>query len=346
MTIDTPHKPRVLSGIKPTNKLTLGNYLGAMKNWIAYQETHDTLYCIVDMHALTVPQDPTSFRQASFDNVAAYIAAGVDPKRNTIFIQSHVPEHAEMGWLLTCSTPLGWLKRMTQFKDKAGKKQDSVMTGLFTYPILMAGDILLYDATHVPVGDDQKQHVELTRDLATSINSRFDPEGKNPIFTIPEPVIPKRAARVKSLRDGSKKMSKSDASEMATIFLSDSNDDIAVKIRKAKTDPEPLPSEAAGLEDRLEAANLVEIYGVLQDQTTEHVLADWGGQPFSAFKPALADAIITEIGPIRDEINRLLTDDRAMIEQTLRDGRDAASQYARKTLCRFQDALGLYGLDK
>lgn len=329
------NRPRIISGIKPSNSLTIGNYLGAIKHWIPRQDSAECLYCVVDMHAITVPQDPAHLRRQSYELVAAYLACGLDPQKNTIFIQSHVRQHAEIAWILGCFTPLGWLNRMTQFKDKAGKKKDQASAGLYTYPVLMAGDILLYNADEVPVGDDQKQHVELTRDIAQSINHRFDA----PLLKVPQPVIPKTGARIMSLRDGSKKMSKSDSSDYASIFLLDDADTIAQKIRKAKTDPQPLPETEAGLEDRPEAKNLVTILAALEDKSIDEILSVHGGKNFSEFKPILSEAVITTMSPIRQEMIRLL-DDVSELDTLLAKGAAQASAIAEDTLARLKNAIG------
>ena len=328
-------KPRILSGIKPSNSLTLGNYLGALKHWIPQQDIAECLYCVVDLHAITVPQDPVHLRTQSYELVAAYMACGLDPQKSTLFIQSHVHAHAEMAWILGCLTPLGWLNRMTQFKDKAGKKKDQASAGLYTYPVLMAGDILLYDADEVPVGDDQKQHVELTRDIAQSINHRFGKE----LLKLPEPVIPKTGARIMSLRDGTKKMSKSDDSDYASIFLLDDSDAVSQKIRKAKTDPEPLPSEAAGLEDRPEAKNLVTIMAALAGTSLDDVLSEYGGKNFSEFKPVLAEAVVETLAPIRSEMVRLLAD-TGELDKILAKGAHDATAIANRTIQRLKEAVG------
>src|SRR3954449_9734580 len=275
---------RIFSGIQPTGNLHLGNYLGAIRNWVALQHDYGCIFCIVDLHALTLPQEPDELRQATREVTAAYIAAGVDPERCIIFNQSMVAGHAELAWLLGCLTPLGWLNRMTQFKEKAGKQRDNAGLGLYAYPVLMAADILAYKATHVPVGEDQKQHLELARDIAGAFNRQYGRE----FFPLPEPQIFGAATRVMSLRDGTKKMSKSDASDYSRINMTDDADAIAQKIRKAKTDPEPLPATIAALEARPEADNLVGIYAALSDLSREQALARFGGQNFSTFKEALS----------------------------------------------------------
>jgi tryptophanyl-tRNA synthetase len=324
--------PRVLSGMQPTGNLHLGNYLGAMLNWIKMQDTHETLYCVVDMHAITVWQNPADLRKAIRDVTAAYIACGLDPKRSIIFNQSRVPEHAELAWVFNCVARLGWLNRMTQFKEKAGKDKEKASVGLYVYPALMAADILIYKATAVPVGEDQKQHLELTRDIAQKFNIDFADEIKaqgfgEQFFPLTDPVITGPATRVMSLRDGTKKMSKSDPSDLSRINLTDSADDIAKKIRKAKTDADGLPSEAKGLEGRPEADNLVGIYAALAGASVDSVLAEFGGGQFSSFKNALADLGVTKLSPITGEMNRLLADP-AYIESVLVDGAARAGAIA------------------
>jgi len=326
---------RILSGVQPTNNLTIGNYLGAIKNWVDLQSRYETLFCIVDLHAVTVPQDPKALHQATLEVAAAYLAAGIDPKESTVFVQSHVHAHAELGWLLSCMTPLGWLNRMTQFKDKAGKKRDNAALGLLAYPTLMAADILLYQTTHVPVGDDQKQHIELTRDIALSFNHRFQKD----IFTVPEPLIKGEAKRIMSLRDGSKKMSKSDPSDFSRIHLTDTADEISQKIRKAKTDPEPLPETSDGFEGRPEAKSLVTVYAAFTDQTLEEALPSVAGKSFSEFKPLLADLLIDKLLPISKKTARYL-DEKAELEKILKRGAEHASTLANQTLKQVKDVMG------
>jgi len=304
----TTHKQLVLSGMQPTNTLHLGNYLGALKNWVRMQNEMPCFFCVVDMHALT--QDsayarPDDVRRATHEVAAAYIAAGVDPKRSPVFAQSAVQEHAELSWIFNCVARLGWLDRMTQFKEKTGKHKERASVGLYTYPVLMAADILVYKATHVPVGDDQKQHLELSRDIAQKFNNDF---GVPDFFPLPEPVILGPGMRVMSLRDGTKKMSKTDESDNSRINLTDSADAIAQKIRKAKTDPHPLPEDKKGLEGRPEAENLMNIYAALSDSTQENVLSEFGGKQFSEFKNALADLTVAKVAPVADEMRRLLGD--------------------------------------
>lgn len=326
---------RILSGVQPTNNLTIGNYLGAIKNWVALQKQSETLFCIVDLHAITVPQDPKALHKATLEVAAAYLAAGIDPTESAVFVQSHVHAHAELGWLLSCMTPLGWLNRMTQFKDKAGKKRDNAALGLLAYPTLMAADILLYQATHVPVGDDQKQHIELTRDIALSFNHRFGKE----VFTVPEPLIKGEAKRIMSLRDGLKKMSKSDPSDFSRIHLTDTADEISQKIRKAKTDPEPLPETLEGFEDRPEAKNLATIYAAFMDQTLGEALPSIAGKPFSEFKPPLADLLIEKLSPISTKMTQYL-DEKSELETILKKGADHASTLANQTLKQVKDVMG------
>ena len=319
--------PRVLSGMQPTGNLHLGNYLGAMINWVKMQDTHETLFCVVDMHAITqatsVWGGPATLRKSTLEVAAAYIAAGIDPKNSILFNQSRVAEHAELAWIFNCIARLGWLNRMTQFKEKAGKDRENASVGLYAYPVLMAADILIYRATHVPVGEDQKQHLELCRDIAIKFNNDFGVD----FFPITEPVIMGSATRVMSLRDGTKKMSKSDPSDLSRINLTDSADDIAKKIRKAKTDADGLPSEKAGLSGRPEAENLVGIYAALADCTTEVVLTEFGGGQFSAFKNALAELAVAKIAPITTKMNQLL-DDTGYVEEVLTEGATRASALA------------------
>jgi tryptophanyl-tRNA synthetase len=313
------HAPLVLSGMQPTNTLHLGNYLGALKNWVRLQEEMPCLFCVVDMHAIT--QDagygkPSELAQATREVTAAYIAAGVDPRRTPIFNQGQVPEHGELAWILNCVARLGWLDRMTQFKEKSGKHKERASVGLYTYPVLMAADILVYKATHVPVGEDQKQHLELARDIAATFNNDF---GAPDFFPQPEPVITGAATRVMSLRDGTKKMSKSDESDASRINLTDDADAIANKIKRAKSDSHPLPSSKDELKDRPEAENLLNIYAALADQDRDAVIAQFAGQQFSGFKTALADLTVAKLEPIAREMRRLLADP-AEIDRVLKDG--------------------------
>lgn len=325
---------RILSGIKPTNGLTLGNYIGALKPWVDTQHEAENFYMIADSHAITVPNEPDELRAATWELAAAYIAAGLDVEKNAFFLQSHVPAHLELGWILTCQSPIGWLNRMTQFKDKAGKNRESIGAGLFAYPSLMAADILLYSATHIPVGEDQKQHVELTRDLAISFNQRF-----GDVFVVPEPVIPKVGARVKSLRDGTKKMSKSDLSDMSRINLNDSADVIIDKIKRAKTDMGVMPVIGEDLSERPEVANLLEIYAILSDKPVEAVTTEFAEQQFAPFKAALGDLLVDKITPIGQEMARLL-DDKGELLRILTRGRDKAAFIADPMLERVKDVMG------
>lgn len=329
---------RILSGIKPTGGLTLGNYIGALKPWVDTQHDAENFYMIADLHAITVPQDPQSLQAATFELAAAYIAAGLDVDKNVFFVQSSVPAHAELAWVLTCQARMGWLNRMTQFKDTAGKDRESVSAGLFAYPALQAADVLLYHATHVPVGEDQKQHIELARDIAISFNQQF-----GTVFTVPEPVIQKTGARVKSLRDGTKKMSKSDASDMSRINLDDSADVIVDKIKRAKTDMGVIPDTIDGLGDRPEVYNLVEIYAVLGNRSMQDVLTEHAGSGFAPFKAALADVVAQKIVPIGDRMQQLL-DDKVYLSGLLAGGRDRASALAENTLRFVFDAVGFVRL--
>lgn len=327
---------RVVSGIQPTGNLHLGNYLGAIKQWVAMQHQAESLFFLADLHALTVAIDPKELAANTIEMAATLVACGVDPDRAILFNQARVPAHAELCWLLQGTARMGWLNRMTQWKDKAGKNREGASVGLFTYPVLQAADVLLYQATHVPVGDDQRQHLELARDIATKFNLDFDVT----LFTLPEPYISPAAPRIMSLRDGSAKMSKSDPSEASRIALIDSDDVIAQKLRKAKTDAEPLPSEAAGLAERPEARNLVTIFAALAGTSVDSVLADHAGQGFGAFKPALADLAIAQLAPIRDRLTRLL-DDRTAVAAILERGAERARALAAPTLLQAQRATGL-----
>jgi tryptophanyl-tRNA synthetase len=328
--------PRVVSGIQPTGNLHLGNYLGAIKNWVAMQtDPGEKLYFLADLHALSLPHVPAELSAGTREMAAALVACGIDTEEAILFNQARIPAHAELQWLLTGTARMGWLNRMTQFKDKSGKNREGASIALFTYPVLQAADVLLYQATHVPVGDDQKQHLELARDIAQSFNERF-----GETFTLPEPIIPKAAARIMSLRDGSAKMSKSDPSDMSRINLSDDTDTIAQKIRKAKTDAEPLPGEMAGLEGRAEAQNLVTIFAALADISGDAVLAQFAGQGFGAFKPALAELLVETLRPIRERFVAL-KDDAASIDTVLQKGAAKASELGKPTLDAAYAALGL-----
>ena len=321
------HKPLVLSGMQPTNTLHLGNYLGALKNWVRMQEEMPCLFCVVDMHALTQESGyakAADLTRATREVAAAYIAAGVDPSRTPIFNQSRVPEHGELAWIFNCVARLGWLDRMTQFKEKSGKHKERASVGLYTYPVLMAADILVYKATHVPVGEDQKQHLELARDIAAKFNNDF---GAPDFFPQPEPVITGTATRVMSLRDGAKKMSKTDESDASRINLTDDADAIANKIKRAKTDPLPLPASKEELKDRPEAENLLNIYAALAEQDRDAVIAQFSGQQFSGFKTALADLTVAKLSPITAEMRRLLADP-AEIDRILKNGAGKARAIA------------------
>lgn len=327
---------RIFSGMQPTRQLHLGNYLGALRNWVALQESFECVYCVVDLHSLTIDQDPEVLRSNIREVTAAYIAAGVDPERNILFNQSFVSGHAELSWLLSCHTPLGWLNRMTQFKDKAGKHRENANLGLYSYPVLMAADILLYKATHVPVGEDQKQHVEIARDIAGAFNRRYGVD----FFPLPEPQILGEATRVMSLRDGTKKMSKSDESEYSRINLTDDADTIAQKIRKAKTDPEPLPDTLEVLAKRPEADNLVTIMAALLGETRYAALRRHAGQQFSTFKAALVDAAVATLAPISTRMKELLSD-TTEIDAILRRGGERAAAIAETNIDRLKDIIGL-----
>ena len=336
---NTAFTPRVFSGIQPSGGLTLGNYLGAMKRFVDMQGSGiETIYCVVDMHAITVWQDPEALRRQTRELTAGYLAAGLDPTKSILFNQSQVPEHTQMAWVFNCVARMGWMKRMTQFKDKAGKNAENASLGLFGYPALMAADILVYHATHVPVGEDQKQHLELTQEIARKFNHDYGTE----FFPVTKPVIEGAATRVMSLRDGSKKMSKSDPSDMSRINLTDDADTIARKIRKAKTDPEPLPSEAAGLAERPEARNLVNIYAALSGQSTEAVMREVGGRAFSEFKPMLAELAVEKLAPISSEMARLMQEP-AEIDRILKDGSERARDIAAPILRRTYEIVGMVG---
>ncbi len=338
-------KERVFSGVQPTGNLHLGNYLGAIVKFVALQETYDCIYCVVDLHAITVWQDPAELPRAIREVTAAFIACGIDPKKNIVFNQSQVAEHAELAWIFNCIARLGWLNRMTQFKEKAGKDRENASVGLYSYPTLMAADILVYRATHVPVGEDQKQHLELSRDIAQKFNNDYAASIHahgygEAFFPLPEPLIQGPATRVMSLRDGTKKMSKSDASDYSRINLTDGADAIAQKVRKAKTDPEPLPSEEKGLETRPEAENLVGIYAALQGVAKADVLREFGGAQFSTFKSALVDLSVAKLGPIGGEMKRLVQDP-AYIDSVLANGAERAQVIAAETMKAVKDIVGL-----
>lgn len=329
---------RTLSGIQPTGNLHLGNYLGAIRNWVRMQDEMpgEKLYFLADLHAITVHNDPAELTANTREMAAALMAAGIDPAKAILFNQARVPAHAELGWLLFCTARIGWLNRMTQFKEKSGKNREGASVGLYAYPVLQAADVLLYQTTHVPVGDDQKQHLELARDIATKFNLDTGTE----TFTLPEPTIPPTAARIMSLRDGSAKMSKSDPSDASRINLVDDADTIMAKIRKARTDAEPLPSEPAGLEGRAEAKNLVSIYAAMADENVDQVLARFAGQGFGAFKPALGELLVETLRPIATRFGELKADPAA-IDAALEDGAARAAALARPTIDAAYAALGL-----
>jgi tryptophanyl-tRNA synthetase len=330
----------IVSGIQPTGSLHLGNYLGAIRNWVRMQDGlgpgDRAWYFIADLHAITQAHDPAALKQGTREIAAALIAAGIDPARATLWNQSRVPQHAELAWILSCTARMGWLNRMTQFKEKSGRDREGSSVGLFTYPVLQAADVLLYKATHVPVGDDQKQHLELARDIATKFNTDLGVT----IFPLPEPIIPAANPRVRSLRDGLAKMSKSDPSDQSRINLTDHADDIRQKVKRAKTDPAPLPDAVAGLEGRPEARNLVEIYATLADRSMEAVLAEFAGRGFGALKPALADLIVAHLAPMGERYRALLAEPAA-IDAALEAGAEQARAVARETLAEVMAAVGL-----
>ena len=334
---------RVVSGIQPTGSLHLGNYLGAIRNWVRMQNElppdGQCLFFLADLHAISLPHNPAELTRATHEMTAALVACGIDPDRSVLFNQAQVPEHAELQWLLNGTARMGWLNRMTQWKDKAGKNREGQSVALFAYPVLQAADVLLYQATHVPVGEDQKQHLELARDIAQKFNNDFCADDA-PVFTLPDPITPPEAARIMSLRDGSKKMSKSDPSDMSRINLSDDADTMMQKVRKAKTDAEPLPSDREGLEGRPEAANLVGIYAALANEPVDAVLATHGGQGFGTFKPALGDLLAETLRPISQRFTALL-DDRRALAAILSKGAGKAREAAGDTLDATYRALGL-----
>jgi tryptophanyl-tRNA synthetase len=334
---------RIVSGIQPTGNLHLGNYLGAIRNWVKMQDEVASgggmsLYFLADLHAISQPHVPADLSANTREMVAALVACGIDPDKSVLFNQAQVPAHAELQWLLSGTARMGWLNRMTQWKDKAGKNREGQSIALFTYPVLQTADVLLYQATHVPVGEDQKQHLELARDIAQKFNNDFGDGAE--VFTLPEPIIPPEAARIMSLRDGSAKMSKSDPSDMSRINLTDDADTIMAKIRKAKTDPEPLPSDKGGLEGRAEAANLVGIYAAMAGESTDAVLARFGGQGFGAFKPALGELLVEQLGPITARF-RELRQDGEQLDAVLAKGALKARELAAPTLRAAYAALGL-----
>jgi tryptophanyl-tRNA synthetase len=329
---------RIFSGVQPTGDLHLGNYLGAIRNWGRLQDDYECLFCVVDMHAITNWQDPVELRANTREVAAAMIASGIDPRRNIIFNQSQVAAHAELAWVLNCVARIGWLNRMTQFKEKAGKDRENASAGLFAYPVLMSADILLYKATHVPVGEDQKQHLELTRDIAQKFNNDF----KKELFPIVKPLIFGSGTRVMSLRDGTSKMSKSDPSKQSRITMTDDADAIAKKIKKAKTDPDTLPDSPAGFVDRPEAANLIGIYAALSDTDIKQVCKDFGGQQFSTFKYSLTDLAVAKLSPIQDKMCRLM-DDLDYVDGILADGAKRAKVIAAPILAEVRETVGFLG---
>ncbi|MFN3388595.1 MAG: tryptophan--tRNA ligase [Allosphingosinicella sp.] len=327
---------RIVSGIQPTGNLHLGNYLGAIRRWVKMQDEADCLFFLADLHAITVWNDPAELRANVREMAAALIACGIDPERSVLFNHARVPAHAEMAWLLNCTARIGWLNRMTQFKEKSGKNREGASVGLFAYPVLQAADVLLYQATHVPVGEDQKQHIELIRDIAAKFNTDYGVD----LFTLPEPLIGDTAARIMSLRDGTAKMSKSDPSDMSRINLTDDSDAVAQKVRKAKTDAEPLPADLAGLEGRPEARNLVSIYAALTDSSPQAVLDTHGGQGFGAFKPALAELLVETLRPVKARLDELRREP-GELDSILRRGSEKAIAAAAPTLAGAYEALGL-----
>ena len=334
------NEKRIFSGIQPTGNLHLGNYLGAIKNWVKLQEDFSSIFSIVDLHAITVPQEPLQLRASIHEVTAAIIASGIDINKSILFNQSSVKEHAELAWIFNCVCRIGWLNRMTQFKEKAGKNRENATVGLYSYPVLMAADILLYKATHVPVGDDQKQHIELARDIASSFNNMFTLDNENNFFSLPEPQIFGPATRVMSLRDGTKKMSKSDPSDASRINLTDTKEEISSKIKKAKTDPNPLPETVDELKKRPEAFNLLNIYSSLSNQTLDKTVENFVGQGFSHFKPKLIELAVENLNPISSEMRYLLKDTKA-IDKILKTGEIKARQIAEPVL---QDVKSLVGL--
>ncbi len=350
-------QPLVFSGVQPTGNLHLGNYLGAIRRFVSLQESHDCIYCVVDLHSITAQLVHEDLAGQTRAITAAFLASGIDPRKHIVFNQSRVMQHAELAWIFNCVARIGWMNRMTQFKDKAGKDRENASLGLLAYPSLMAADILVYRATHVPVGDDQKQHLELTRDIAAKFNNDFSArigelgvgvdmmvgeEQLNGFFPLTEPLIEGTATRVMSLRDGVKKMSKSDPSDLSRINLTDDADTIAKKIKKAKTDPEPLPSELEGLKERPEADNLVGIYAALSDRSREEVIAEFGGQQFSVFKPALAELAVEKLAPIAGEMRRIMADP-AYVDDVLRDGGERAAVRAEATMKTVREIIGFVG---
>jgi len=329
-------KNRIFSGVQPSGDLHLGNYLGAIKNFVALQNDYECFFCVVDLHAITVWQDPVKLAKKTREVIATFIASGINPEKNVLFAQSQIPQHSQLAWIFNCIARMGWLNRMTQFKDKAGKDRENVSVGLFSYPTLMAADILIYLATHVPVGEDQKQHLELTRDIAQKFNNDF----KTDFFPIPEPLILGEATRVMSLRDGTKKMSKSDPSDYSRIMLIDNQDEIIKKIKKAKTDPFPLPSSIEEATKRPEALNLLTIYAALSDIPAEKIIEQYAGKEFSDFKKNLADLTISSIAPITSEINKLMKD-ITYLDSIIKTGKEKAITVAEPVLKEVYDIVGL-----
>lgn len=338
-----PVSKRVVSGIQPTGNLHLGNYLGAIRNWVRMQDSmeegSDCLFFLADLHAISMPHDPAELRAGTLEMTAALVACGIDPNKSVLFNQAQVPAHAELQWLLNGTARMGWLNRMTQFKDKSGMNRESASIALFTYPVLQAADVLLYQATHVPVGEDQKQHLELARDIAQKFNNDYCREDA-PVFTMPEPIVPPEAARIMSLRDGMAKMSKSDPSERSRIHLSDDADTIMKAVKKAKSDAEPLPSEKGGLAGRPEAMNLVTIYAAMTGESIDQVLKTYGGEGFGKFKPALGEVLIETLGPISRRFNEL-KQDRESLDAILARGAAKAREMGSGTLSAAYNALGL-----
>ncbi len=337
-TSNAHHAPRVFSGVQPTGRLHLGNYLGAIKKFVTLQESHECLFCVVDLHAITVPQEKGTLAANTREIAAAFLAAGIDPAKAIIFVQSAVPAHAELAWILNCSARMGWLERMTQFKDKAGKDKERASVGLFAYPVLQAADILAYKATHVPVGEDQKQHLELSRDIAERFNREYDAPD---FFPSPEPLIQGPGARIMSLKDGSVKMSKSDPSDLSRINMDDTAEQITKKIKKARTDPDGVPSDIDGLAGRDGAQNLIGIYASLSERSTEQVLAEFGGQGWGAFKPALAELAVAKLSPIADAFCRY-QNDPSELDKVLADGANRAAAIAAPIMDDVRDIVGFW----
>ena len=327
---------RIFSGVQPTGNLHLGNYLGAIKNWVSLQKDFECIFCIVDLHAITIKQDPKELESNTLEVTAAYLASGINPEKTIIFNQSSVSSHTELTWLLSCFTPIGWLNRMTQFKEKAGKKKETAVLGLFSYPVLMASDILAYKATHVPVGEDQKQHLELARDIANTFNQTYN----NNFFPLPEPQIFGEATRVMSLRNGKNKMSKSDESDYSRINITDTNDLINLKIQKAKTDPHPLPSKKEELKDRPEATNLLGIYSALKNEKFEKSIEELSGKDFLSFKKILTELVISKIEPISKKMNDYLKN-KDYLNKILKEGKEKADDISSKNLLEIKKIIGL-----